>query len=117
MKKIIIYAGLLYSLVLSCTHEQIQKQNIGTSKFDKIEARIVPKNNYVLSGDNYEADISPSSHWVRTDEKILADPRSYCTDLVDHEKPGRHDSQKLAQVIMDIFYERTGPLDGAGLSN
>ena len=71
----------------------------------------------ILCNDNYEADISPSSHWVRTDEKILADPRSYCTDLVDHENPRRHDSQKLAQVIMDIFYERTGPLDRAGLSN
>lgn len=64
----------------------------------------------VLCNDNYEGDINPSSQWVRVDEKTLLDPRSYCADLVDDEHPWRHDSLKLAQVVMDLFYERTGPL-------
>jgi uncharacterized cofD-like protein len=63
----------------------------------------------ILCNDNYEDNIG-SSQWVRVDEKTLSDPRSYCTDLVDDGHPWRHDSLKLAQVIMDIFYERTGPL-------
>lgn len=64
----------------------------------------------ILCNDNYENNINPSSQWVRVDEKTLSDPHSYCADLVDDEHPWRHDSLKLAQVIMDIFQERTGPL-------
>jgi uncharacterized cofD-like protein len=64
----------------------------------------------IICNDNYKGDINPSSQWVRTDEKTLSDPRSHCADLVDEENPRRHDSLKLAQTIMDIFYERTGPL-------
>jgi hypothetical protein len=63
----------------------------------------------ILCNDNYENNIG-SSEWVRTDEKTRSDPRSYCTDLVDDGHPWRHDSLKLAQVILDIHYERTGPL-------
>ncbi len=51
----------------------------------------------ILCNDNYNANIDPSSQWVRTDEKILSDPRSYCADLVDDENPRRHDSLKLAR--------------------
>ena len=64
----------------------------------------------ILCNDNYEGDINPASKWVRADEKTVSDSRSYCADLVDDEHPWRHDSLKLAQVIMDIFFERTGPL-------
>jgi hypothetical protein len=63
----------------------------------------------ILCNDNYRNEIG-SSQWVHADEKILSDSRSYCTDLIDDGHPWRHDSAKLAQVIMDIFYERTGPL-------
>lgn len=70
----------------------------------------------ILCNNNYEAIITPSSHWVRADDKILSDTRSYCTDLVDHENPTRHDSQKLAQAIMDIFYLRSAPWHRTDLS-
>jgi uncharacterized cofD-like protein len=63
----------------------------------------------ILCNDNYAGEIG-SSQWVRADEKTLSDSRSYCADLVDDEHPWRHDSLKLAQVIMDVFSERTGPL-------
>jgi len=36
----------------------------------------------------------------------------YCADLVDDEQPWRHHAVRLAQVIMDLYYERTGPLSG-----
>jgi uncharacterized cofD-like protein len=64
----------------------------------------------ILCNDNYAGTINPSSKWVMADDKTLSDSRSYTADLVDNEHPWRHDSAKLAQVIMDIFYERTGPL-------
>jgi len=51
-----------------------------------------------------------TSQWVRADEKSRADARLYCADLADANHPWRHDSIKLSQVLMDLFYERTGPL-------
>jgi 2-phospho-L-lactate transferase/gluconeogenesis factor (CofD/UPF0052 family) len=32
-------------------------------------------------------------------------------DVADPETPGRHDSQKLADVLMRLLEERTGPLE------
>jgi 2-phospho-L-lactate transferase/gluconeogenesis factor (CofD/UPF0052 family) len=63
----------------------------------------------ILCNNNYEHNIG-SSQWVLADQKTLSDSRAHCSDLVDDGHPWRHDSIKLAQVIMDIFYERTGPL-------
>jgi hypothetical protein len=31
---------------------------------------------------------------------------------LDQERPWRHDSTRLAQTLMDLYYERTGPLVG-----
>lgn len=64
----------------------------------------------ILCNDNYAGDVGPSSVWVRADEKTLSDERTYCADLIDDQYPWRHDSVKLSQAIMDIFYARTGPL-------
>jgi len=79
-------------------HVRALESHIGEDIFD-----------IILCNDDYKNEIG-SSQWVYADEKILSDSRSYCTDLVDDGHPWRHDSAKLAQVIMDIFYERTGPL-------
>ncbi|MCB0118402.1 MAG: YvcK family protein, partial [Anaerolineales bacterium] len=65
----------------------------------------------ILCNDNYSGDVGSSSVWVRADERTLADDRTYTADLVDDAHPWRHDTGKLAQVVMDIFYERTGPLN------
>ena len=64
----------------------------------------------ILCNNNYEGELDTSSVWVRADEMTLTDERVYLTDLVDDQYPWRHDSVKLAQVIMDVFNERTGPL-------
>ena len=65
----------------------------------------------ILCNDNYDGDVGPNSQWVIVDEKTLSDTRTHCADLTEENRPWRHDSLKLAQVIMDIFYERTGPLN------
>jgi uncharacterized cofD-like protein len=64
----------------------------------------------ILCNDNYEGEVGPDSVWVKVDEKTLSDERTYTVDLVDDAHPWRHDAVKLAQVIMDIYLERTGPL-------
>ena len=49
-------------------------------------------------------------------EMVLPDARLgeqyaiYYAPLTDKNNPWRHDHQKLAEVITDLFYERTGPL-------
>ena len=79
-------------------HIRALEEHVGEDLFDVI-----------LCNNNYDGEIG-SSQWVRADEKTLSDSRSYCADLVDDGHPWRHDSLKLAQVVVDIFYERTGPL-------
>src|SRR5258706_5039467 len=64
----------------------------------------------ILCNDNYSGEISPTSQWVIMDERTLSDSRAYSNDLLDTSHPWRHDSVKLAQTIVDIFMERTGPL-------
>ncbi|HRQ24023.1 MAG TPA: 2-phospho-L-lactate transferase CofD family protein, partial [Anaerolineales bacterium] len=64
----------------------------------------------ILCNDKYEGEVGPDSVWVKVDEMTLSDERTYTVDLVDDAHPWRHDSLKLAQVIMDVYNERTGPL-------
>ncbi len=47
---------------------------------------------------------------VLPDERLDEQYPVYCADLLDEVQPWRHDSRKLARVIMDLFYDRTGPL-------
>jgi len=48
--------------------------------------------------------------WVGVDPGLEEEYNIYEADLVDPLHPWRHDAQKLAQVIMDLYQERTGPL-------
>lgn len=81
-------------------HVRALENHVGEDLFDLI-----------LCNDSYDHEIGSSSQWVLADEKTLSDSRTYSADLVDEGHPWRHDSEKLAQVIMDVFYERTGPLN------
>lgn len=48
--------------------------------------------------------------WVLPEEDLDQTIAVYRADLTDRENPWRHDSKKLGQVVVDLFYERTGPL-------
>ncbi len=50
--------------------------------------------------------------WVSLDEDLNKNYATYIADLVDEVSPWRHDSKKLGQAIIDLYYERTGPLTG-----
>ena len=82
-------------------HVRVLEEHVGEDLFD-----------ILLCNDNYDANLEVSSQWVIADEKSRSDERLYTADLVDYEHPWRHDSSRLAQVLMDLFYERTGPLGG-----
>jgi hypothetical protein len=36
---------------------------------------------------------------------------TYSTDLIDDQRPWRHDSMKLADTLVRLLEERTGPLE------
>jgi len=53
---------------------------------------------------------STKVEWVRLDDDLDQKYATYVSDLVDEVSPWRHDSKKLGQTIIDLFYERTCPL-------
>jgi uncharacterized cofD-like protein len=62
-----------------------------------------------LANDNYDGSLPGGGSWVQADHQKTWIPL-HTADLVDREHPWRHDSARLAQTIMDVFFERTGPL-------
>ncbi len=86
----------------SCNdHIRALEDHVGEDLFD-----------VVVCNENYTGNLSPNTRWVEADPESLKDRRLYCADLPEAEHPWRHDSGKLAKVLMDLFYERTGPLTG-----
>ena len=65
----------------------------------------------IVCNTSYEADLPEDAQWVRLDDGLMGDGRVYCADLLDRERPLLHEASKLAQTLIDLFYERTGPLD------
>jgi uncharacterized cofD-like protein len=81
-------------------HVRVLEEHVGERLFD-----------VVLCNDNYEGQLLDDSQWVQVDEKSLMDGRVRCADLVDANYPWRHDSKKLAEALMLILEEHTGPLE------
>ncbi len=81
-------------------HVRALEEHVGDRLFD-----------VVLCNDNHEGQLLDDSEWVCADERTLADPRVRCADLADEEYPWRHDSKKLAETLITILAEYTGPLD------
>jgi uncharacterized cofD-like protein len=66
----------------------------------------------VVGNNRYEGALPQGIEFVRMEPELDEEYSVYRTDLVDPGKVWRHDSHKLAQAIMDLFYERTGPVVG-----
>jgi len=87
-------------LLYSChDHVQVLEEHVGDRLFD-----------VVLCNDNYNGQMNVDSQWVRADEKTMEDTRVRCGDLADDQRPWRHDSEKLAAILIEILDEYTGPL-------
>lgn len=64
----------------------------------------------IICNDNCAGDLPEGVDWVNLDSGLISDYPLYQTDLRNNDNPWRHDSKKLAQAIMDIYQDRTGPL-------
>ena len=64
----------------------------------------------VVSNFNKFGELPDDIHWVETENNLEIEYPVYRSDLVDPARAWRHDSEKLAKVLMDLFQERTGPL-------
>jgi len=58
----------------------------------------------------YDGKLPAGVDWVQLEPDLNEDYPIYQSELVDVLYPWRHDAKKLAQVIIDLFQERTGPL-------
>ena len=82
-------------------HVQTIENHLGERLFDVI-----------VCNNNYELPLPENLSWVKAQPELEENYPVYFADLVDNENPWRHDSTKLAQVVIDLYYERTGPLSG-----
>ena len=64
----------------------------------------------VLANNKYEAWLPDGIDWVKFDPDLEDYYAIYSADLVDPFSPWRHDSRRLARVVVDLLEERTGPL-------
>lgn len=63
----------------------------------------------IICNNRYAGTLPAGTDWVTIPDR-KTDLPIYASDLADREQPWRHDSEKLAKTLMDILYERTGPL-------
>ena len=80
-------------------HIHVLNDHVGSTLFD-----------IVVINNNYEGQLPVGTEWVKTVPETESEYPIYQSDLVDQIQPWRHDSSKLARVLIDLFQERTGPL-------
>jgi uncharacterized cofD-like protein len=80
-------------------HVRSLEEHVGDRVFD-----------VVLCNNSYDGELNEGTHWVIADEKSQADSRLHCDDLTDKRYPWRHDAVKLAETLIEILDEHTGPL-------
>lgn len=89
-----------------------ETENFRCGSHIRVIEKLLGKNIFdiLIFNSYYEAELQSNSDWVVPEEGFEGMYETYFTNLVDMDKPWRHDSEKLAQVTMDLFNERTGPL-------
>jgi uncharacterized cofD-like protein len=65
----------------------------------------------VVANDARRGELPVGIDWVEPPTAHLAEVPVYTADLVDEEQPWRHDPMKLAETLMALLEERTGPLE------
>jgi uncharacterized cofD-like protein len=64
----------------------------------------------IVCNRRFEGTLPEGSEWVKTETSMDDEYAVYRADLVDISNPWRHDSEHLVKVVMDLYFERTGPL-------
>ena len=80
-------------------HVRVVEEHVGQDIFD-----------LVICNNHFEGHLGKDVDWVRMDPDLAGHTSVYCADLIDPEHPWRHNSKRLSKAVMDLFYERTGPL-------
>ncbi len=80
-------------------HVRKVEEYLGGPTFDVVVC------NKVAAGEK-----SSKVEWVPLEDNLDQSYAIYAADLIDEISPWRHDSHKLGQAVMDLFYEKTGPL-------
>jgi uncharacterized cofD-like protein len=65
----------------------------------------------VVANDRYEGDLGEGVTFVQAPENGTGRLPVYRAALADPARPWRHDSDRLADVLIRLLEERTGPLD------
>jgi uncharacterized cofD-like protein len=63
----------------------------------------------IICNNNFNLNLPAGYNWVLHDQELEGEYLVYNADIADSQHPGHHDSNKLAQVVMDLYNERTGP--------
>jgi uncharacterized cofD-like protein len=66
----------------------------------------------IICNCKYSGSLPEQVNWVSAEPDLANECTVYETDLLDLNRPTHHDPAKLAQVVMDLFYDRTGPIAG-----
>jgi len=76
-----------------------------------LEAHVGPNFFDMVLSNEEQNDTPPSgTQWVTAEEGLAQEYALYKTSLSDPDRPGHHQSTKLAQLLIDLLQERTGPL-------
>jgi uncharacterized cofD-like protein len=79
---------------------------------DAIHAHAAPPLfNVMIANDTFAGSLPPRSEWIRPPREEEAFIPVYLADLTDPEQPGRHRSNRLAEVLIDLLLEKTSPLE------
>jgi uncharacterized cofD-like protein len=80
-------------------HAEVLDRQIGAHIFD-----------LVVCNNQYFGCLPEGMEWVELNSLRESDYPIFKADLADAKFPGRHDSAKLAKTLMDLLFEKTGPL-------
>jgi 2-phospho-L-lactate transferase/gluconeogenesis factor (CofD/UPF0052 family) len=67
----------------------------------------------VLGSEEQTGEPPAGSQWVTSEVGLEKEYALYRASLADPDRPGHHQSTKLAQLLIDLLQERTGPLNNA----
>ncbi len=80
-------------------HIRVLDEHVGGRLFDA-----------ALANDNFSASLPKKIQYVQAEDNLAELCSVRQADLVDDLHPWRHDSRKLAQVVLEMYQEKTGPL-------
>ncbi len=80
-------------------HVRTVEKVIGKGQFDLI-----------ICNENCNGPLPEGIEYVCIDKELEENYFVYSGNLVDDNSPWRHDSYKLANSIIDLYNERTGPI-------